>query len=146
MPPRVPLVAVFLLCYAAAVFVGGPTSVDAFVELWSPERARGLLGAAGYAEPPAGAPEALARVWTGRLWLSLGDALALGAAVAALPDAAWRPARRTVDKLVSMAAAAAAMAAMIVAPVLATPAYSVLAALVVGDAAAALGFRRREAR
>lgn len=139
MPPRIPVVAVFVACYLAATLGDGYEAVWRTVDLWNREIAASMLGFLGF-EPPAQFSAVWeARLWTGRLWLSLGDALSLGAAVLALPDAAWRPARRRIDRALSVGAAAVCFAAMLLETGFVTPAFSVLTALAFGDAAAALG-------
>lgn len=89
--------------------------------------------------------EALASIFgtaNARLTLTVAEALALAAASAAILDAAWRPARRWSDGLVSAAVALAAIVAALARPEAATPAYAVIAALAIGDAGAALWRRR----
>lgn len=139
MPPRIPVVAVFVALYIAAVSGAGFDAINRFVDIWSAPLADWALGGLGLERPGPDAPEWLRRLWTGRLWLSLGDAFALGAAILALPDASWRPARRGVDRLVSCLVALGAGAAMALEPGMITPSFSVLAALAAGDAAASLG-------
>lgn len=112
MPPRVPIVFLFVVGYFAVVAGGGVTA---------PART-----------PP---PE----MWPlgDRLALTLGEALALGAATLALLDAAWRPARTWADFAVSALCAGVAIGALWLEPQLLSGPYAVLAALAIGDAAAA---------
>lgn len=154
MPPRIPAVGVFVACYLAAAAGGGAEAVFRVVTLWDPEIARAVFGwfgwgegeraeiaealraAHGGAEPTAtGAwlAETWGRLWTGRLWLSLGEVLALAAAVCALPDAAWRPARRRADMAASGVVAAGVVAAFAANPALLTASSAVLAAIAWGD-------------
>lgn len=114
MPPRVPIVLLFVVVYFAALVGGGPAA----------------LGMA--------APES---VWPfgDRLALTVGESLAFAAAAAAMVDAAWRPARGWTDATVSVAVAALTVGALWLRPDLLSSNYAVLSALAVGDALAALG-------
>lgn len=171
MPPRIPAAGLFVACYVAAVVGGGPEAAFRAITLWDPEIARAVFGAFGFDEgdraavlarlaspgetsgEAAGdavaaaqdwAAEAWRRMWTGRLWLSIGETLALAAAVMALPDAAWRPARRWADLVVSAALAVGFTAAFAVYPAMLTASSAVLAAILWGDALSACGRRSRD--
>lgn len=114
MPPRLPVVFLFVVGYFAAVIGGGPEA---------PLR-----------EPP---PE----LWpfAAALSLSLGEALVFVAAALALVDASWRPACTAADMTISFVCAGVAVGAVWAFPVLLTSSYAALAALAIGDALAAAG-------
>lgn len=73
---------------------------------------------------------------------TFAQAAAFLAAAVALPDAAWRPARSALDCLVSWVCAGITAGAIFYDESLFSPGYGTLAMLAVGDAIAALGYRR----
>ena len=128
MPPRIPVVFLFVAAYFAVVWGGGASA---------PGREALAIGFSGLSD---WAPAWLAR-WVGlpELRLAYADLLALGAAILALPDAAMRPSRTALDRLLSLLCAGAAVGALALEPLLTTPGYAILVALGLGDALAALG-------
>lgn len=78
--------------------------------------------------------------------VTIAELIAAIAALAAAPDTALRPVRSALDRLISLAIAAGAIAIAIIEPRVATLGYAALTALALGDAAAALFQRRRGAR
>lgn len=119
MPPRIPIVLLFVAVYFAAV-IGGDAGAPARPFLAIPIEALGLTGAGE------------------TLRLTLGEALALVAASAALLDATWRPARTRWDAFFSFGTAALAIYALWTNADAATSAYGLIAALAIGDALASL--------
>lgn len=89
-------------------------------------------------------PDAASRPFA--LEMTTGETLALLAAMGALPDAAWRPARTLIDRALSLIAMCVALGALALEPGLLTPGYAILMALSIGDGVAALGAWRRERR
>ena len=142
MPPRVPMVAVFVAVYFAVAIGGGDGALmKPFAE--APLSLAGLeLAIAGLIGVQPTSDQLAAVVW---LPLRTDQALALASASGAVLDAAWRPARTLADAMISIVIAAAAVAAAGLWPEAATPAYAVIAALAVGDAGAAIRLRRRQA-
>lgn len=124
MPPRIPVVFLFVATYFAVVWGGGTSApgreaiLISFVQ--APDWFTRFFGLPG-------------------LRLSYADVLALLAAVMALPDAAMRPSRTAIDRLLSVICAGVAIGALALQPLLTTPAYAILLALSLGDAIAALG-------
>lgn len=122
MPPRIPVVFAVVIIYAAVAYSGGAPALRQVALVFDGARL---------------APE----FWRGALTLSFtyADFFALAAAVAALPDAALRPSRGWVDRVAGLLCIAAAAALAALSPSMATPAYAVLVALLIGDWAAGLG-------
>lgn len=114
MPPRIPAVFVFVALYFAAALGGGSESLQM--------------------QPPVG---------DGETAPTLAQILGFAAAAVALPDAAWRPARTALDRLVSWTTAALAVAPVLIEPSLYVTGYGVLLALAIGDGVASLGMRRQ---
>ncbi len=139
MPPRIPVMLVFVVVYFAVVIGGGFDAPAMRVVLWSPEIANAM--GAGQDAFGIGArwPVLGARILEGWLYLRVDESLAFLSAALALPDAAWRPARSFYDRWISVGVAALALAMLTIEPQFLTPAFGVLAALAVGDALAALG-------
>ena len=140
MPPRVPMVAVFVAVYFAVAIGGGDGALTKpFAEV--PLSLAGLeLAIASLIGAAPALGEAGETVW---LPLRTDQALALASASGAVLDAAWRPARTLADSVISIMIATVAVTAAGVWPEAATPAYAVIAALAVGDAGAAVRLRRR---
>lgn len=122
MPPRIPVVFAVVAIYAAVAFTGGATALREVAIVFDGARL---------------APE----FWRGALTLSFtyADFFALVAAVAALPDAALRPSRGWADRVAGLLCLGGAIGVAAASPSIATPAYAVLVALLLGDWAAGLG-------
>lgn len=133
MPPRIPAVFVFVALYFAVIVGGG---VEA--PLWP-------------VDPKYWPGELALRTWHPAILKvvvepTFAQAAAFLAATLALPDAVWRPARTGLDVLLSWLCAAIAIGAVTVDPELFSPGYGTLIMLSLGDAIAALAWRRRRER
>lgn len=147
MPPRVPIVFVFVVTYFAAAAGAGPEALDRAYALPTPPLLEGALqGLLQSVAELLGRPAPAAAARPFALELTAGEALALAAAIGALPDSAWRPAQTAIDRLISLTAMAVTLAAPAFEPALLTPGYAILMALSLGDGVAALGAWRRERR
>ncbi|MCI4665532.1 MAG: hypothetical protein MRY74_12490 [Neomegalonema sp.] len=126
MPPRFPLVLVFFAFYFAIIVGGGADALARFVTLPLPSFTAEALG-------------------VGHIRLTIAELVGATAALLAAPDAALRPARTRIDKVISCAVAIGALAIAAAYPKIATIGYGGLTAIALGDAAAALMTKRRSA-
>lgn len=119
MPPRLPMVLVFLACYFSVIAGGGIEALSRVIAAPAPD----------FIARSAGVEE---------MRLTVAEMIAALAAFCAAPDAALRPARTVWDRLGALFVAALAIGAAIVAPAAATVGYGVLMAIAIADAVAAL--------
>lgn len=125
MPPRLPLVLIFFIFYFSVIVGGGTASLIKEITLPLPEVVAQTLG-------------------VDMLRLTIAEAIAALAALFAAPDAALRPARTAIDRILAVVVAAAAITVGVIYPQAATLGYGALTALAIGDAITALFIRRRE--
>lgn len=130
MPPRVPIVAVFVLAYFMTAIGAGA----------SPEAAAVTLPIGALASVFSG--DGLAVAGAGGIVTSVGQLLGVAAVGFAVIDAAWRPMRTNLDKIISMMVFLVLVAGVIMRPDVASASLGVIAAAAFGDMLGAARRRR----
>lgn len=131
MPPRIPVVFLFVVIYFAVAWGGGVAAPSRELAAVS------FTGMPRWFDDLFGLPT---------LRLSFADVLALGAAVLALPDSALRLTRSGWDRLMSLICAGVAVGVLALEPLLFAPGYAILLALCFGDVLGSFGQAIRPSR